>query len=176
MSCRSGGRTVMLPVTSPRPKYWTSTFPSFRSACFVLPVHRSAGVDDVAQRGVVVPVDSGMLRQPLHDGRDREHVRHAPSLDEAPGLLDVEAVAGQKHGLGATRDLRELMDAGPVREWRHHERGVAMRGAGGEEEPARIVVLDIRDRRGLAIVDAEKGVVILAERGGADRQDEAEAG
>ena len=33
-SCRAGGRTVMFPVTSPSPKYWTSTLPSFRSACF----------------------------------------------------------------------------------------------------------------------------------------------
>ena len=29
----AGGSTVMLPVTSPRPKYCTSTGPSLRSAC-----------------------------------------------------------------------------------------------------------------------------------------------
>ncbi len=31
--CRCGGSTVMLPVTSPSPKYCTSTGPSVRSAC-----------------------------------------------------------------------------------------------------------------------------------------------
>ena len=30
--CQSGGSTVMLPVTSPMPKYCTSTGPSFSSA------------------------------------------------------------------------------------------------------------------------------------------------
>ena len=34
VSWSAGGNTVMLPVTSPSPKYCTSTFPSFFSACF----------------------------------------------------------------------------------------------------------------------------------------------
>jgi hypothetical protein len=50
----------MLPVTSPRPKYCTSTGPSFSSAAdLVGAVHRRAGIDDVAQAGMVVRVDAG---------------------------------------------------------------------------------------------------------------------
>ena len=96
----------------------------------VLAVHRRAGIDDVAQGGMVVRVDRRMLGQHLHDGRHREHVGDAPALDQRPGLVDIEALArAAARSSRRARDLHELMDAGAVRERRHDERGIRLRRA-----------------------------------------------
>ena len=92
-------------------------------------------------------------------------------LDQPEGLVDIEALRGQQDGRHAARGLHELVHAGAVRQRRHHQRGVVLGGAGhqvgevigddkghlavgqhrrlgtpggagGEEEPAGIVVLD----------------------------------
>ena len=120
-----------------------------------------------------------MLGQQFDDGRDGEHVRDAPARNERPSLVDVEPIAREQHRLHGPRHLRELMDARAMRQrrdhqgrirlrgaWhqitemvRHHERHLSMgqdrgfrttRCARGEEEPARVVMLDRRCRSGLA--------------------------
>ena len=164
----------------------------------VLPVHRGAGIDHVAQGRVIVRVDRWMLGQHLHDGRHGEHVRDPPLLDQPPGLVGVEPVAREQHGLDPARHLHELMDAGSVRERRQDQGGVPVGGARHqvaevvrdheghlavrqhrglgtarrarrEEEPAWIVVLDGRDRYAAARIAADEGIVILAELRSSDR-------
>ena len=100
-------------------------------------------------------------------------LRDAVRLDQPVGFRDVEFFGRQQDGRHAARDLHELMHAGAVRQRRHHERGIALGGAGhqvgemighhkghlavgehrrlgaagrarGEEEPAGIVVVDAR--------------------------------
>ena len=94
-------------------------------------------------------------------------------LDQPERLVDIEALRWQQDGRHAARGLHELMHAGAMRQRRHHQRRVMLRGAGhqvgemighdkghlavgqhrrlgapggarGEEEPAGIVVLDRR--------------------------------
>ena len=99
-------------------------------------------------------------------------------LDQPEGFRDVETLGRQQDGGDPARGLHQLMHARAMRERRHHQRGVLFRrarreigemvgddkghlavgqhrrlgaagGAGGEEEPAGIVMLDrdVRDRR-----------------------------
>ena len=84
----------------------------------ILAVHRGAGVDDVPQRGVVVRVDRRVFGQHLHDRWHGEHVRDAPALNQAPRLVDIEAVTRQQHRLGPARHQHELVYAGSVRQRR----------------------------------------------------------
>ena len=115
-------------------------------------------------------------------------MRHCST--SAQTAAGVEAVAGWKHGLGGAGDLDELVDSGAVRQGRHDKGGVPVPraghevaevvgddkghlavgehgglgpagGAGGEEEPAGVVVLDVGDRRGLAVVPGDQGVVVV---------------
>ena len=169
----------------------------------ILPVHGRAGIDDIAQGGMVVRVDGGVLGQQLDDRRHREQVRHAPALHQCPGLVDIEAVARQKDRLHRARHLHELMDPRPMRERRDHQRGIRMGRAGhqvaemvrdheghlamgehgglrapgragGEEEPARIVVLHARHGNGLGHVVLHKRVVVFAETRAPDGDHEAD--
>ncbi len=143
----------------------------FQRGLLVLAVHRRAGVDDIAQRGMVVAVGGGMLDHHLEDGRHREDVADAVAFDQPEGLADIETIRRQQDGRHAARGLHELMDARAMRQRRHHQRRVmlggaghevaevighhkghlamgqhrrlgAPGGAGGEEEPAGVVVLD----------------------------------
>ena len=120
-----------------------------------------------------------MLGQQFDDGRDGEHVCHTPAFDSCPGFVDVEPIAREQHRLGGPRDLCELMDARTMRQRRNHQGRVRLRGARhqvaevvgdderhlpmsedrslgpprrarGEEEPARVVMLDGSCRSGLA--------------------------
>ena len=105
----------------------------------------------------------------------------------------VEAVAAEQDSFGAACDLRQLMNAGTMRQRRNDERGVVLRRAGHqvaemigddethlavrqhgglrpprrsrrEEEPARIVAFDGCLRRALSVVPRYQRVVIVAER------------
>ena len=118
----------MFPVTSPSPKYWTSTLPSFLSVLLVLAVHGRAGVDDVAQRRVVVRVHRRMLGQHLDDRRDGEHVRDAPARDQPKPRRcrtdRLRAAPSSRPG-----PLRELMDACAVGQRRNHQGRIRLRGA-----------------------------------------------
>ena len=120
---------------------------------------------------MIVAVDGGMLDHHLQDGRHREDVADAVGLDQPERLVDVESLRRQQDGRHAARGLHQLMHAGAMRQRRHHQRGImlggaghqvgemvgdheghlamgqhrrlgAPGGAGGEEEPAGIVVLD----------------------------------
>ena len=178
----------------------------FQRRLLVLAIHRRAGIDHVAQRGVVVFVDRGMLDHHLQDGRHGEHVADAVRFDQAERFGDIEFFGRQQDGRHAARGLHELVHAGAVRQRRDHQRGVALRragrqvgqmighhkghlamgehrrlgtagGAGGEEEPAGIVVVD----RG--VIDFGTGVRRdhlahrpLAERALTDPPDEFERG
>ncbi len=137
----------------------------------VLTIHRRAGIDHVAQRGMVVAIDGGVFDHHLEDGRHREHVADAMLLDQPEGFVDVKAFRWKQDGFCATRGLHELMDARAMRQGCDHQRSVVLGGAGheiskvichhkghlavgqhrrlgtpggarGEEEPAGIVVLD----------------------------------
>ena len=137
----------------------------------ILAVHRCAGIDDEAQRGMIVFVDRGVLDHHLQNGRHGEDVADAMKLDQAERLGNVEFFRRQQDGRHAARGLHQLMHAGAMRQRRHHQRGVlfggaghqvgemvgddkghlavgqhrrlgASRGAGGEEEPAGVVVVD----------------------------------
>ncbi len=112
-----------------------------------------------------------MLDQRLDDRRHGEHVRDAVALDELPGRLRVERVAGHQHAERAARDLGQGVDTGAVRERGGDERRVGLGrarhqvaqvvdhdeghlavgehrrlgpagGARGEEKPQRVVVVD----------------------------------
>ena len=98
----------------------------------VLAVHRRAGIDDVAQRRMVVAVDRGMLDHHLQDGRHGENVADAMRLDQPERLVDVEPLGGQQDGRHAARGLHQLVHAGAVRQRRHHQRGIVLGGAGHE--------------------------------------------
>ena len=167
-----------------------SEFP--QRVLLVLPVHGSTGIDHVSQGRMIVRVDRRVLGQHLHDGGHREHVRDPPARDQPPGLVGVEPVAREQHGLDPARHLHELVDAGSVRKRRQdqggipvggarhqvaevvrdHERHLAVsenRGLGAarrarrEEEPARIVMLDGCYGNGLAPMLLDEGIVVLAE-------------
>ena len=72
VSWSAGGSTVMLPVTSPKPKVLDEDLSEFlQRVLLVLPVHRRTGIDHVAQGRVIVRVDRRVLGQHLHDGRAR---------------------------------------------------------------------------------------------------------
>ena len=73
-------------------------------------IHRRAGIDHVAQRGMVVAIHRLMPRQHRQDGRHGEHVGHAMPLDQPPRLLAVQPLAGQQHA------------------WRRRARPAAVRG------------------------------------------------
>ena len=93
-------------------------------------------------------------------------------LDQPPGFLAVQPLAGQQDRGGAAGDLRQRVDAGAVRQRRHHQRGILLRrrrhqvaqmvaddiihlamrqhaglgpagGAGGVEEPGRMVAVHV---------------------------------
>ena len=135
-------------------------------------IHRRAGIDHIAQRRMIVAVHRLMPRQHGQDGRHGEHVADAMPLDELPGLLAVQPFAGQQHGDGAACHLAQRMNAGAMRQRRHHQRGVLLRrarhqiaqmvadhvfhlpmrqhaglrssrGPRGVEEPRRIIAIDI---------------------------------
>ena len=137
----------------------------------VLAIHRRAGIDHEAQRGMIELVDRGMLDHHLQDGRHGEHVGDAVLRDQSVGFRDVEALGRQQDGGRTARGLHQLMHAGAMRQRRDHQRGVllggarrevgemvgddkthlamgqhgglgAACGARGEEEPAGIVVFD----------------------------------
>ncbi len=139
----------------------------------VLAIHRRAGVDDIAQRRVVVAVDGGVLDHHLQDRRHCEHVADAVRFDQPECFVDVKTLRRKQDGFRAPRALHELMNARAMRQRCNHERGVvfggaghqvgemichhkshlavgqhrrlgAPGGAGGEEEPAGIVVFDRR--------------------------------
>ena len=150
----------------------------FQRALLVFAVHGRAGIDHVAQAGVIPGVDGRMFDQHLDDGGHGEHVAHPMALHQLPDLLGVEARGRRQHGAGGARHLGQQMDAGAVRQRRHgqadvllgrarheiaqmigdHEGHLPMRqhcrfrppgGAGCEEEPAWIVMLHIdAGRRG----------------------------
>ena len=150
----------------------------FQRALLVFAVHGRAGIDHVAQAGVIPGVDGRMFDQHLDDGGHGEHVAHPMALHQLPDLLGVEARGRRQHGAGGARHLGQQMDAGAVRQRRHgqadvllgrarheiaqmigdHEGHLPMRqhrrfrppgGAGREEEPAGIVMLHIdAGRRG----------------------------
>ena len=137
----------------------------------VLAIHRRAGIDHEAQRGVIVFVDRGMLDHHLQNGRHGKDVADAVRLDQPERFGDIEFLRRQQDGRHAARRLHELVHAGAMRQRRDHQRGVGLRrarhqvgemichhkghlavgehrrlgaagGAGGEEEPAGIVVID----------------------------------
>ena len=120
---------------------------------------------------MIVAVDGGMLDHHLQNGRHRENVADAVRLDQPERLVDVEFFRRQQDGRHAPRGLHQLVHAGAMRQRRHHQRGVLLggaghqvgkmvgddkghlavgqhrrlgtaRGAGGEEEPAGIVIVD----------------------------------
>ena len=139
-------------------------------------IHRRAGIDHIAQRRMIVAVDRIVPRQHGQDGRHGEHVGDAMPLDQAPGLLAVQPLARQQHGRRAARHLRQSMHAGAMRQRRHHQRDVmlgrrrhqvaqmvaddvfhlAVRqharlrppgGAGGIEEPRRMIMRHVGSAR-----------------------------
>ena len=176
-SCVRVGSTVMLPVTSPRPKYCTSTLPSFASATLLVrAVHRGAGVD---------------RRSAGSSGRSGPRPGCSTSIFRIVGTVNrlvtrcrsisCEGLAASKRSDGSSTVWRAAGDcvAGGRRRRatavpppashrprcaRHQvaqvvgddeahlavgqHRGLRpARGAGGEEEPAGIVVLDRRGGR-----------------------------
>ena len=70
----------------------------------VFPVHRRPGVDNEAQRRMIVPVHGRVLGQHFQDRRHGEQVRDAVFLDQPVGFLDIEAIRRQqdRHGPRAT--------------------------------------------------------------------------
>ena len=125
--------------------------------------------------------------------------------DQPPGLIGVEPVSREEHGLDPARHLHELMDAGPMRERRQDEGGVPVGGARHQvaevvrdheghlavrqhrglgtarrarrvEEPAWIVMLDGRGWYADAIVLRHQGIVILAELRSSDGNHEPDVG
>ena len=93
----------------------------------VLPVHRRAGVDHVSQAGMVMRVHARVAAERIQDGRHGEHVADAVLLHQPPGFRHVEPFPRQQHGHRAARHLRHGMDARPMRQRRHHQRGIALR-------------------------------------------------
>src|SRR3546814_12495694 len=94
-------------------------------------VHRRAGVDDVAQRGVIDAIDGGMEHHAGEDGRHGEHVGDALGLDQAPALRLVEALAGRQHRAYDKRHLRKEVHAGAVAETLEERGGGEARGRPG---------------------------------------------
>ena len=164
------------------------------------PVHGRAGVDDIAQRGMVVAVHRLMLGQHGQDGRHGEHVRHLVFLDQAPGLFAIQSFAGQQHAGGALGDLGDGMDARAVRQGGDHQGDVvlrrvrhqvaqvidgdeghlavgqhprlgATRGARGVEEPANVVAVYVGQFDVRGRGVGDQGLPILARRVGADPED-----
>ncbi len=122
---------------------------------------------------MVVAVDGGVLDHHLQDRRHCEHVADAVRFDQAECFVDVKTLRRKQDGFRAPCGLHELMNARAMRQRCNHERGVvfggaghqvgemichhkshlavgqhrrlgAPGGAGGEEEPAGIVVFDRR--------------------------------
>ena len=89
-----GGSTVMLPVTSPSPKYCTRPVRASQRVFLVGAIHRRAGIDDVAQQRVVALIHRLVPRQHRQDGRHGEQVGDAVLLHELPRRLDVQTFAG----------------------------------------------------------------------------------
>ncbi len=101
-------------------------------ALLVGAVHRSAGVDHIAQRAVVELIDRRILDQHLDDRRHRESVGHAMLLDELPEDLRLELVRGQQHGCRAARNVEQRVDSSAVRQRCHRDRAVVLVGARNE--------------------------------------------
>ena len=112
-----------------------------------------------------------MLDHHLQNGRHGKNVADAVRLDQPERFGDIEFLRRQQDGRHAARGLHELVHAGAMRQRRDHQRGIGLRrarhqvgemichhkghlavgehrrlgaagGAGGEEEPAGIVVID----------------------------------
>lgn len=140
---------------------------------------------------MVKRIDRWVLDQHLEDRRHREGVSHVPTLDKRPSLFRIESVARQEDRLGSARHLNKLVDAGAVRQRRHHEGGVLMGGARHqvaevvrdhechlpvrkhrslrpasrprrEEEPAGVVVVNVCHPRGLSHVPCHQVVVAVS--------------
>ena len=92
-------------------------------------VHRCAGINQVAQRAVVVAIEAVMLDQQLNDRRHREQVADAVLLHQPPEKLGVELVARHQDGGGAAGDIQQHVDAGAVRQRCDRDRTVALRRA-----------------------------------------------
>ncbi len=121
---------------------------------------------------MIVQIDRVVPGQHRQNRRHGEHVGDVVTLHQTPRFRDIETFARHQHGGGAARDLRQGMHAGAVRQRRDHQRNVlfggarhqiaqmvandvihlAMRqharfwppgGAGGVEEPRRMVAIDI---------------------------------
>ena len=118
----------------------------------VLAVHRRARVDDVAQARVVVTVHARILDQHLQDRRHGEQVRQAVLLDQRKGRLGVELVRRHQHRLAAAGDHVQLVNAGPMRQGRQHQRAIVLGRA--RHQVAQVVGddeahLPVRQHRGL---------------------------
>ena len=121
---------------------------------------------------MIVQVDRVVPRQHRQNRRHGEHVGDAVPLHQPPRLVDIQPFARHQHGRGAARDLRQRMHAGAVRQRRDHQRNVVLRraghqvaqmvaddvihlamrqharfwppgGAGGVEEPRRMVAIHV---------------------------------
>ena len=104
---------MILPVTSPSPKYCTSTLPSlFKRRLLVLAIHRRAGIDDVAQGGMIVAVDGGVLDHHFQDRRHGENIGDAVSARSA-GTPRRYRSARSTAGWSARRARPAPIDARP---------------------------------------------------------------
>ena len=77
---------------------------------------------------MVVTIRRLVAGQHGQDRRHGEHVGHAVPFNQAPGLLAVQPFAREQDRGGAARDLWQSVDAGAVRQRRHHQRDVVLRG------------------------------------------------
>ena len=75
---------------------------------------------------MIVTIDRIMSGQHGQDRRHGEHVRHAMPLDQAPRLLAIQPFAGKQDRGGSPRDLRQCVDAGAMRQRRHHQRRILL--------------------------------------------------
>ncbi|KAF1852476.1 hypothetical protein Lal_00037208 [Lupinus albus] len=134
-------------------------------------IHGCAGIDDVFQRAVIVAVHGLILDQDLDDGGHGEEIVHLVFFHQLPGFLDHQPFGREQDAGRTARGIDHRMHACAVRQRCHYQRARLMRearqqvgqvvghheghlavreharlgmagGAGGVEEPQRIIVID----------------------------------